>query len=253
MRIEIPDHVCDAHVHVGEYFTRIEQSFPLNILLKIVNKYKIDKVLISPSEVDPEKENKIIIKAAMNNKNVYALIRANAESYKQEKFLKFINKSLQSSKIVGLKINPSTEKHRITDPIYRRALEILNDYNLFLLLHCGRWVEMSGWHYGIEIAKQYPKMKLILAHMGGTHPDLAFPAIQASRPLSNVYMDTSQTRQIIVLKRGIETLGAERILFGSDMPWGDYLQNLVGILQLQLNESDLNNVLRENFYRLIVR
>lgn len=253
MKIEIPEQVCDSHVHVGNYFGGIELSFTAKILPRLMNKYRIDKVLISPSEVAPERENKVVIKNATNSRKVYGLVRASPKSYKRDKFLRFIENLFRNNdKIVGLKINPSTEKHRIVDPIYKRALETLNDHGLVLLLHCGRWVEMSGWRYGIEIAKRYPKIKVILAHMGGTHPDLAFPAIEASRPLNNVYMDTSQTRQIIVLKKGIEKLGAERILFGSDMPWGDYLQNLVGILQLGLDETTLNKVLRGNFCRVMM-
>ena len=254
MKIKVPDYVCDSHVHVGEYFTGIELSFPIESLLKITRKYKIDKVLVSSSEMNTERENKFIVKKATNNPHIYALIRERAETYKRERFLKSLEKTFQNNdKIVGLKVNPSTEKHTITDPIYKRALEILNDHSLVILLHCGRWIEMSGWHYGIEIAKRYPKIKVILAHMGGTHPDLSFPAIQASRPLNNVYMDTSQTRQLIVLKRGIEKLGVERILFGSDMPWGDYLQNLIGVLQFELKESDLNKVLRQNFCSVIAK
>jgi predicted TIM-barrel fold metal-dependent hydrolase len=65
-------------------------------------------------------------------------------------------------------------------------------------------------------------------------------------------MDTSQTRQLVVIQRGIERLGAERILWGSDMPWGDYLQNLVGIPALNLDESTENKILRENYSRLLL-
>lgn len=254
MKLDLPEGVCDAHVHVGDYFSRIDLSFPLEKLTKIMDKYRIESALVSSSEVNLEKETRRIIKALRNNRKLYALIRTDPTNYKLPEYLRTTERLLQNNdRIIGLKVNPSTEKHRITDDVYKGALEILNDRNAVLLLHCGRWVKMSGWHYGIEIAKQYPKLKMILAHMGGTHPDLSFPAIEASRPLTNVWMDTSQTRQIVVLKRGIEKLGAERILFGSDMPWGDYLQNLVGILQLKLNESDLNKVLRENFKTIIMK
>ena len=253
MKIDLPEMVCDVHVHVGDYFSGINLSFPLEKLAKIMDKYRIESALVFSSVTNSEKETRRIIKVLKNNPKIYALMRTDPENYKLREYLKSFERQLQTNdRIVGLKINPSTEKHRITDATYKEALEILNDNGAVLLLHCGRWVEMSGWHYGVEIAKQYPKIKVILAHMGGTHPDLSFPAIEASKKLSNIYMDTSQTRQIIVIKRGVETLGAERIFFGSDMPWGDYLQNLIGILQVELDEHQLNNILKENFYREIV-
>jgi hypothetical protein len=254
MKLDLPEEVCDVHVHVGEYFSGIDVSFPLEKLTKIMDKYRIECALVCSSEVNLDKETLRIIKALKNNRKLYALIRTNSANYKLPEYLRSMERLLQNNdRIIGLKVNPSTEKHRITDDIYKGALEVLNDRNAVLLLHCGRWLEMSGWQYGIEVARHYPKINVILAHMGGTHPDLSFPAIEASRPLTNVWMDTSQTRQIVVLERGIEKLGAERIFFGSDMPWGDYLQNLVGILQLKLNESQLNKVLRENFKKITMK
>jgi len=252
MKIDVPDHVCDAHIHVGEYFGGIEQSFPFNVLYRIMEKFKIDKVLVSSSEVNPEVENVRIIKETTKNKQIYGLIRTTPNNYTRQDYLKKLEKLFETNdKIVGLKINPSTEKHQIVDPIYANALELLNDHNLVLLVHCGRWIEMSGWHHVIPVAKRYRNIKIIMGHMGGTHPDLSFPAIDAAQPLRNVFMDTSQTRQPVVLERGIEKLGPNRILFGSDMPWGDYLQNLVGLLQLEDNENFLNKVLRENFWSLV--
>jgi len=252
MKLDLPEGVCDVHVHAGEYFSRIDLSFPVEKLTKIMDKYRIESALVSSSEANLEKETRRIIKALRNNQKLYALLRTDPPNYKLHEYLRFMERLLQNNdRIIGLKVNPSTEKHRITDDIYKGPLEILNDCNAVLLLHCGRWVKMSGWHYGIEIAKQYPKIKVVLAHMGGTHPDLSFPAIEASRKLSNVYMDTSQTRQTVVIKRGIERLGAERILFGSDMPWGDYLQNLLGIVVLDLDESTENRILKENFSSLV--
>lgn len=254
MKIDLPEDVCDFHVHVGDYFSGINLSFRLERLLKIMDRYKIQAALVSSSETNSDKETRRIITALKNNTKLYALIRTNPDNCERREYLKSLERLLRSNdRVIGLKINPSTEKHRVVDTIYKRALEILNDYGAILLLHCGRWIEMSGWNFGLEVAKQYPRMKVILAHMGGTHPDLSFPAIEASKQLSNIYMDTSQTRQLIVIRKGIEKLGAQRILFGSDMPWGDYLQNLIGILQLELNETVLNKVLRENFYTIMAR
>lgn len=253
MKLNLPEGVCDVHIHVGEYFSGIDVSFPLEKLKKIMDKYRIRSALVFSGDVNREKETRRIIKALRNNRKLYALIRTDPGNYKLPEYQRFMERLLQNNdRIIGLKVNPSTEKHRITDDIYKGALEILNDHSAVLLLHCGRWLEMSGWHYGIEIAKQYAKMKVILAHMGGTHPDLSFPAIEASRNLSNVYMDTSQTRQTVVIRRGIERLGAKNIFFGSDMPWGDYLQNLVGITTLDLDESIENKILRENFSSLFM-
>lgn len=254
MKLDLPEGVCDIHVHVGDYFSVLDLSSPLETLRKTMEKYRMEAALVFSGDTNPEKETRRIINALRKDRGLFALIRSDPENYNMPKYQRYLKRLLHGNdRIIGLKVNPSTEKHRITDSIYTGVLEILNDNNAVLLLHCGRWLEMSGWQYGIEIAKLYPKMKVILAHMGGTHPDLSFPAIEASREINNVYTDTSQTRQIVVLKRGIERLGAERILFGTDLPWGEYLQNIVGIISLGLDESTENKILRENFKKLVYK
>lgn len=251
MFISLPEGVCDVHIHVGS-LPQLKVSFSLEDLVKIMDKWRIGKALVFSSYVDPERETKQILKTIVTNRRLYGLVRVKPSNYQTSKFLKWLERLLvENPRIIGVKINPSTEKHRVTEDLYRPCLEMLSDHEGVLLLHCGRWVEMSGWHYGVEVAKRYPRLKVILAHLGGTHPDLAFAAITASKDIKNIYMDTSQTRQINVIRTAIETLGPSRILFGSDMPWGDYVQNLVGLVQLNLSESVIEKVLRENFGRIV--
>jgi len=259
MKLIIPEQVCDSHIHIG-YFPQLKITFTLNDLISLMDKYTIASALIFPSFFDVDKQMDNILNVVQRRKSqlgthdrkkIYALLRSTPQTYTSNAFLKRLETLLESRQVVGMKINSSVERHRITDGLYRNCLETLNRYGAILLLHCGRWVEMSGWQYGVKTAKKYPKIKVILAHMGGTHPDLSFPAIEDAKNIPNIYFDTSQTRQTVVIKKGIETLGASRILFASDMPWGDYVQNLVGITQLDLDEETLNKILKNNFNKLI--
>lgn len=251
MIITLPEDVSNAHVHVGTV-PGLRLRFNLKDLTRIMDKWRIGHALVFSSHVRPDLETSHIIKAMNNDRRLYGLVRSHPPNYSTPGFLKWFTRLLQeNSRVVGVKLNPSTEKHKVTETLYAPTLEILNDQEAVLLLHCGRWVEMSGWQYGIEIANKYPKIKVILAHLGGTHPDLSFEAIAASKEISNIYMDTSQTRQIDVIRHAIQELGSDRILFGSDMPWGDYVQNLIGIVQLALPETVMNKILRQNFNILI--
>ncbi len=256
MKINLPEQTCDSHIHIG-YFPQFKIRFTLDDLTSLMKKYKIKSALVFPtffsgSNSDMDKEMaKIILAVHRNRKKIYALLRSDPSIYRSYNFLYRLKDLLEKDLVVGMKINPSTERRRVTDGVYKDCLDVLNSYGAILLLHCGRWVEMSGWQYGVKIAKKYPKIKVILAHMGGTHPDLSFPAIRAAKTIPNIYFDTSQTRQTVVIKKGIETLGASKILFASDMPWGDYVQNLVGITQLDLDEETLNKILKTNFNKLI--
>ena len=61
-----------------------------------------------------------------------------------------------------------------------------------------------------------PQATVILGHMGGFYHCQA--AIQAAQDLPNVLLDTSAMPYPEMIRRAVETIGAERVLFGSDGP-----------------------------------
>lgn len=260
LNIVLPEGVCDSHIHVGS-FPIIQTKFDMYQMVQLMDKYKLQNVLVSsshPGEISnsfthlgSDKVTKNLIRLSKEDSRIWILLRSRIENYSQTRYLKWFEKTLDEPHIVGLKVNPSLEGYPILDKRYQQVLQLLNDKEKILLLHCGRWQERSGWNKGLLIADMYPKITVILAHMGGTHPELAYPAIDKSLPFKNVYMNTSQTRYLGIIRQGVKTLGADRILFGSDTPWGSYVQNLVGITQLRLSEKEQHQILVGNFNKVI--
>lgn len=250
MNLVLPENVCDAHAHVGT-FPQLRCQFMIPDLKKEMNKYQIDHCLVFSSQEDKHEMTEQIIKTSKTDTRLHCLFRSELKDYLSDSYLSYAERLLQEGEALGIKINPSTEKHRVTESIYEKPLTLCDDYEALVLIHCGRWVEMSGWNFALEVAKKYPKATFILAHLGGTHPDLAVPAIENAKSIKNVVFDMSQTRQVFLLRYAVEQLGADRLLFATDMPWGNYLQNIVGLLQIDLEESELHKILRGNFHKLI--
>lgn len=251
MKIALPENVCDSHVILG-WDSQLGLAFTLSDFQRLMDKYHVQAAMVFSSEKDKERNSKELVLASRTDQKLYVLMRAETERYLNTNFIDYMETTIKNNeRVVGVKLNSSLSKHRYTEPIYENLFQMLNENSAVLLLHCGRWVEMSGWKYALNVAEKYPHIKVIFAHMGGTHPDLSFEAIKATKNMSNVYFNTAQTRQPIVLKKAVQELGASRILFGSDTPWGNYVQNLVGITQLDLKERQLNDILRKNFWRLM--
>lgn len=252
IELVLPVDVCDAHVHIG-WFPALNCSFSIADLEREMEKYQISHCLVFSSEDGKNELTEKIITAGESNSGIHCLFRSRLQDYLNDGYIRYAERLLQEKKALGIKINSSTEKHRLTDPVYEKPLALCNDYGAVVLVHCGRWVEMSGWVFALDIARKYPKATVVMAHMGGTHPDLATPAIDEAVAVENVLFDMSQTRQLSVLRYGLDKLGADRLLFASDMPWGNYLQNIVGLLQVDMEESDMNKILRGNFHKLLER
>ena len=100
----------------------------------------------------------------------------------------------------------------------------------------------------LELAKNFPKLKIILAHWGGGIPFYECnPRIKAI--LKNVYYDTAATPLLYdykIFRHVINMVGVEKIIFGTDFPLKSFI-NENDSMQINLainkidNETDLND------------
>lgn len=122
----------------------------------------------------------------------------------------------------GLKIHPSLERVRVDDDVWRPFLEFADRRRLPVVVHCGRWQEMSSWKYCLTVAERYLQASFIVGHLGG---DLATLQQECSlemarRNLPNAYLGTESIREYYSLRMALDRLGPKKILFGSDYPLG---------------------------------
>jgi len=92
-------------------------------------------------------------------------------------------------------------------------------------------------------------LKVIIPHLGllGGNPHDFLKAFAGRK---NVYFDTALAGQNTILEF-VKTLGAERILYGSDIPFSDMETEIGKILGLDLSEEDKSLILSGNLKRLI--
>lgn len=92
-------------------------------------------------------------------------------------------------------------------------------------------------------------LKIIIPHMGllGGNP-LDF--LQALKGRPNVYFDTSLASPDTTM-RFVEEIGPERVLFGSDIPFGTMKRELEKILSLPIGEEEKELIISQNIKRLI--
>jgi len=100
-----------------------------------------------------------------------------------------------------------------------------------------------------RFVEMYPEVVLVVPHLGmlGGNP---YDFLEAFKNRENVYFDTSLGNPQTI-KLFIERLGAERVLFGSDIPFGHMKTELNKILRLELNRETLWKILGGNALRLM--
>lgn len=150
----------------------------------------------------------------------------------------------------GLKLHGWLQPVACTDPCLEPLLTSANRLNLPVLFHDGTPPFTSSLQIG-WLAEHYPKCKMILGH--GGLKDLASTAAQTARRHDNVYMQTCATT-LLSLKRALDLVGPDKILYGSDggfadMKWVDY--NIRKIRKWNLSEAVEAKVLGGNAARLL--
>ena len=109
----------------------------------------------------------------------------------------------------------------------------------------------TSYQHALEVAKIYPKLKVIMAHMGGTDTTICKRAINDSRDYPNIYFDTSGITTPYIIEYAVEQIPANRILFGSDAPWCSFNAMVYTILDAQIDDDIKNAILYNNFNELI--
>jgi len=142
----------------------------------------------------------------------------------------YINKGLKGYKILAPKIDTM-----IADKKFYPVWETAQSLDIPILWHFGIMGGAGGLanHINInpmafhDVAKDFPKLKFIIPHFGCGY---VFETLQLCWTCPNIYIDTSGSNQWmrwmpyelnleILFRKYFETIGPERILFGTDSSW----------------------------------
>ena len=140
-----------------------------------------------------------------------------------------LEKAVEEGGFLGCKVYLNFSPHyipeneiRIFDFLPHHHLEVLNRRGWIVMLHIprpGRLKDPVNLAQMLEIEEKYPGVKLIIAHVGRAYcsEDMgnAFDVLSRTR---NMLFDITANSNVQVFERLIETVGSERILFGSDLP-----------------------------------
>ncbi|MBM4395578.1 MAG: amidohydrolase family protein [Deltaproteobacteria bacterium] len=123
-----------------------------------------------------------------------------------------------AGEVAALKVHASFARLPITDPAFEPFLAHAGRAGLPVVVHCGRWREVAGWEMALEAADRHPEVPFILSHMGGDSPALVLGAAQAvrDRGLANAHLGTESIREYWLVRRALDLVGPEKVLFGSD-------------------------------------
>ena len=181
---------------------------------------------------------------------------------------------LADSGLRGIKLHPVYQEVNFDDPRFLRILDRCAEVGLLVLTHAGRDVgfpDAADYVSPARIAsaaRQTDGVTLICAHMGGwrqwddverllpetgVYIDTSF-SLGAMTPNGDGYYPTPESLQLLggeQFVRIVRAFGAERVLFGTDSPWGEQTESLQRLRALPLTDEELTAILGGNAQKLL--
>jgi len=150
----------------------------------------------------------------------------------------------------GIKLYPPFVEIPFNDPIWWPIYEFANDRKLPLLWHTG--IEHASWpKYAADVAPKYPDANFVLGHSGNC-PPARRQALDVAKDHPNVYLETCSTfRTPGAIEELVEEGGADRVIFGSDIPLMDPRTQLGKIITADISDEDKRLVIGGNAKRLL--
>lgn len=155
----------------------------------------------------------------------------------------------------GIKLHPEVQRISLNDPRLWPAFGAAQEKEMIILTHAGPFEGTDGSHshpsMAADVLRAFPKLKLVLAHLGGR--PFYKEAVQLARAFPQLLFDCCgllRSREGGLSDEEItgmfRELGVHRILYGSDWASGDPVSDIQRLMALPLSDDEKQMVLHGN-------
>lgn len=240
----LPEEVLDFHTHTwrmehwksvpwktekrGSKYLITEEHYDVEQLIadgaRVFPDRKYNAVVFGyPSPAaDLEKTNEYASNA-VNHRGLYPLIITGKGIHRRKALERFFNERIYFGYKVFLNwLGDDYGNIGVEDMLGPEEMELANQYQLIVLLHVPgreRIADPEVQRGVAGIAEKYPGASIVLAHCGRAfQPDVIMGSIDTLRDFKNIYFDTSMVMDPTVFEVLFDTVGSQRVVFGTDFP-----------------------------------
>jgi predicted TIM-barrel fold metal-dependent hydrolase len=240
--------IIDSHIHIGKWsdiFFNYESTVAEAV--EVMKSSGVDAALAMPTDSTPNSE----LFAQTNNHpdfKFHFMAWINPDDPELDSFL---DENIDN--VSAFKIHPSIQRKRMTDESYDKYLQLASDKKKPVIVHCGRWQEIASYKFPLECTDKFPDLMVVLAHLGGDQPGLFLQCAEDVKNgnYPNVYLGTESVREFHFVNKVVHTVGAEKVIFGSDYNLGLPKTYIPIVESLDIPATDKELIFSGNILRLI--
>ncbi len=213
----IPDLVIDAHAHMGAWHNFFIPWNDAKGMIEEMDRYGIDiacialHVGIGPDVVPA---NNITAKAIKDFPGRFLGYTCINPRYKDE-VIPELKRCIEGFGMFGIKLHPGVHRYSVSSPMCTPVYEYANENKLPILSHT--WDNAKTLR---NLAEQYPKITFLVAHSSSICAWGGEDYIELAKERNNVYLDIASSIGIYGnIERLVMEVGADKIIYGSDLPF----------------------------------
>lgn len=150
-----------------------------------------------------------------------------------------------------IKLHPDLHKYPVHGPRYRPVWDYANQTRAVVLVHTWDSDVNCGPLLLAPIAREFPHATILLGHSGVTWRGYG-QALEVAKAVPNTFLDiTGSQSHRTIIERIVASVGAGRVLFGSDMPFLEGAVSVGRILSARITDAEKEQILSTNFRRLL--
>ena len=246
--------VIDCHTHMGPWYNFHIPKDPGPVgMIAAMDRGGVDNVVCAPHVgigPDPTLANKLVAEAHTRFAERFMCYITVSPRHLESEMLGELERWCGQPGFVGIKIHPGTHEYPADGPNYAPMWRFADENGLPVLIHTWESSRECGPLMSVALGKEFPGAKIILGHSGGTSNGMD-QAMEAAREHENLFLDlTSSWLPYGKLEELCGIVGAERVLFGTDLPFVDCLAQIGRVAEARISDDDKRLVFGLNAKRV---
>ncbi|MBC8585411.1 amidohydrolase family protein [Youxingia wuxianensis] len=233
--------IVDLHGHLGKWFNFSTPAHTTRDIVADMDRCGIDKMVVSHlSAITGETSygnQRMLEEIASFPGRLYGYVGINP--HYSEDMREQLAACWGKKGVVGLKLHPQNNSYSILASKCQPVFEFADKMGCPVLAHIWGGKEAMESR---KIALRYPHMIFLMGHCGG--PDAYREAVEAAKGVPNLMLDlTSSYMMEGMLEWMVDQVGAQQILFGSDIPFYDAKHAVGRIVYSRLADAQKEKIL----------
>ena len=226
----------DAHAHIGYIGGWADVGMTPEEAVLLMDEHEIEKTVICCED------NTATLRAikAFPGRIAGAVYvnPLNQESVKE--MANFINQGC-----CAVKLNPLRHAYVADADIVDPVMSIAQEMNVPVCIHSGHPPYSLPWSIAL-LAERFPEVKVMMIHMGHGHGVYIDAALKMARRYPNIYLEMSGMPMHTKIREAYETVGFDRIMFGTDGPFHHPSVEIQKVLMSGVDEKGLEDIFYNN-------